>query len=303
VALDLAHKQVRLEDGRMVGYDRLLLCTGAEPVRLEIPGATLPHVSYLRSLADSRAIIERANQARRAVVVGGSFIGLEVAAALRARKLEVHVVAPESVPLQHVMGPELGLFLRQLHESHGVVFHLGHKPTAITNHAVTLDDGTELPADLVVIGVGVRPRVELATQAGLRVDNGVLVDEYLETSHPGVYAAGDLARWPDPHSGERIRVEHWVVAERQGQTAARNLIGERERFDAVPFFWSQHYDVGINYVGHARGWDRIEIDGDPANKDCAVRFYAAGKLAALATIYRDLESLQAEVEFEARPRT
>ena len=298
VSLDPKRKQVVLANGRALGYDRLLLATGADPVKLQVPGADLPHVHYLRTASDSRAIIAAAQAAKRAVVIGSSFIGLEVAASLRARKLDVHVVAPEAVPLGKVMGPELGGFIRKLHEERGVVFHLGTRPKSIDATSVLLDDGARIPAELVVIGVGVRPAVALAEKAGIAADRGLVVDEYLQTSAPDVYAAGDIARWPDPHSGERIRVEHWVVAERQGQTAARNMLGKREEFDAVPFFWSQHYDVSVNYVGHAAAWDRTEIDGSFDERNAAVRFVAAGKTVALATIYRDHESLEFERQLE-----
>ncbi|HWH49691.1 MAG TPA: FAD-dependent oxidoreductase [Burkholderiales bacterium] len=301
-SVDTAHKQIALEDGRSWDYDKLLLATGAQPVKLDLPGGDLPHVHYLRTVAHSRAIIAAAENARRAVVIGSSFIGLEVAASLRARKLEVDVVGPDAVPLAKVMGPELGAFIRKLHEQHGVVFHLGRRPRAIDAKSVTLDNGERVPADLVVIGVGVRPELSLAEKAGLATDRGVLVDEYLQTSAPDVYAAGDIARWPDPRSGERLRVEHWVVAQRQGQTAARNMLGRREKFDAVPFFWSAHYDVGINYVGHAGAWDRIEIEGSFDRHDAAVRFMAGEKTLALATIYRDLESLQFELQEEQASR-
>jgi len=298
ISVDTGRRQVILEGGRGYGYDRLLLATGADPVRLDLPGSDLPHVHYLRSLGHSRAIIAATATARRAVVIGSSFIGLEVAASLRARKLEVHVVGPDAVPLAKVMGPELGAYIRKVHEEHGVVFHLGTRPRIIDAKSVTLDNGERVPAELVVIGVGVRPELSLAEKAGLAVDRGVLVDEYLQTSAADVFAAGDIARWPDRHSGERIRVEHWVVAERQGQTAARNMLGRREKFDAVPFFWSAHYDVGINYVGHAGTWDRIEVEGSFDEHNAAVRFLSGEKTLALATIYRDQESLQFERQLE-----
>jgi NADPH-dependent 2,4-dienoyl-CoA reductase/sulfur reductase-like enzyme/nitrite reductase/ring-hydroxylating ferredoxin subunit len=300
LSVDISRKQMHLEDGRNYGYDKLLLATGADPVKLEIPGGSLPHVHYLRTPDHSRAIIAAAETARRAVVVGSSFIGLEVAASLRARKLEVHVVSPDTVPLGRVMGPEVGAFIRRVHEEHGVVFHLGTRPRSIDEHSVTLESGEQVPAELVVIGVGVRPELSLAEKAGLAIDRGVLVDEYLQTSVADVFAAGDIARWPDPRSDERIRVEHWVVAERQGQTAARNMLGKREKFDAVPFFWSQHYDVGINYVGHATAWDQIEIDGSLDEHNASVRFIAKGNTIALATIFRDQESLEFERQLELR---
>ena len=297
-AIDTKQHQIRCANGTSLDYDRLLLATGAEPVRLPVPSADLPHVHTLRSLADCRAIIADTKSAKRVLVIGASFIGLEAAAALRSRDLEVHVVAPEARPMERVLGPQLGDFIRALHEEHGVVFHLGETVTAFDGRRATLKGGGTLETDVVVVGVGVRPRLALAEQAGLAMDRGVVVDAYLRTSAPDIYAAGDIARWPDPHSGAAIRVEHWVVAERQGQTAARNMLGAEERFDAVPFFWSQHYDVPINYVGHAEQWDEIAIDGSVEGRDCVLRYKSKGRVLAVASIYRDLDSLKAELAME-----
>lgn len=300
-AIDPARRVVRLSDGSARGFGALLIATGASPVRLDIP-TNGSRVHYLRTLADSRAIIEAAARAKRAVVLGASFIGLEVAASLRARGVEVAVVAPEPRPLERVLGQRLGDLIHDIHLANGVTFHLGHVAASIDRDGVTLDDDTRLSADLVVAGVGVRPNLALAAEAGLSVDRGIVVNEYLETSAPGIYAAGDVARWPDERSGLPIRVEHWVVAERQGQTAARNMLagssGARERFDAVPFFWSRHYDLTINYTGHAERWDAIEIDGDPEARDCAVKYLAGGRVLAVASIGRDFENLEAEAAME-----
>jgi NADPH-dependent 2,4-dienoyl-CoA reductase/sulfur reductase-like enzyme/nitrite reductase/ring-hydroxylating ferredoxin subunit len=297
-AIDPRAKEIALGNGSKLAYDKLLLATGAEPIRLPLPGADLPHVFTLRTLADSRAIIARAANAKRAVVIGASFIGLEAAAALRNRNIEVHVVAPEKVPMERILGAEMGAFVRKLHEEHGVIFHLENTPSEIDAKQVTLNSGGTIEADLVVMGVGVRPRIALAEKAGLKIDRGVAVDQYLQTSAPDIFAAGDIARWPDPHSGHPIRVEHWVVAERQGQTAAFNLLGQHVPFDAVPFFWSQHYDVPINYVGHAESWDEIAVDGNIAGRDCVLRYKKGGRVLAVTSIYRDHESLEAEVAME-----
>ena len=305
--IDTTQRKLHLADGSCLAYGALLLATGAEPVRLSIPGAELAHVHYLRTQADGESLANAAKNAKRAVVIGASFIGLEVAASLRARNIEVHVVGRETRLMEKVLGPQLGDHLQALHEKHGVVFHLGTDPQQIDAQSVRLGNGEELAADLVVIGIGVRPATELAEQAGLLADHGVVVDAYLQTSVPGIFAAGDIARWPDALTGDAVRVEHWVVAGRQGQTAARNLLGQRERYQAVPFFWTEQYDFALAYVGHAERFDEVIIDGQLAAHDCTITYRRGGQKLAVAVIHRDLAGLQAEAELErvmadVRPR-
>jgi apoptosis-inducing factor 3 len=296
--IDPAAHAVTLEGGQTLPYGALVLATGAEPRRLPVPGADRPHVLVLRTLEDSRAIIARASTAKRAVILGASFIGLEAAAALRHRGLEVDVVGPEQVPLARVLGDEIGREVRRIHEQHGVRFHLEKTPREIREDEVELDDGTRLPATLVVIGVGVAPRTALAEAAGLRVDNGIVVDEQLRTSAPDVYAAGDVARVPDPRTGELVRIEHFVVAERHGQAAARSILGAGGPYRDVPFFWSQHYDVSLSYIGHASSWDRIEVRGSIAGHDFAAFYLQKGRVTAVVTAGRDFVGLQAEAAME-----
>ena len=296
--LDIRAHELTLDNGERLPFDRLLLATGAQPNRLPVPGGDRPHIHTLRTLADSRAIIEQAGAGRTAVVIGASFMGLEVAAALRERGLEVHIVAPAQRPFERVFGPQMGDFIRTLHEEHGVVFHLQQAVAAIEGKDVHLKSGEVLAAELIVAAVGVHPRTELAQQAGLSIDRGVVVDRFLETSAQGVFAAGDIARWPAPLTGELIRVEHWVVAQRQGQVAALNMLERNREYRDVPFFWSQHYDVRLNYVGHAEDWDELGIEGDIAARDCILRFKKKGRILAAASINRDLENLEAEMALE-----
>ena len=297
-SIDRLARTVRLESGAQVEYGALLLATGAEPRSLPVPGADQPHVHVLRSLDDCRAIIRAAADAHHAVVLGAGFIGLEAAASLRARGLEVTVAAPEAVPFERIVGPELGARMLGVHESNGVTFRLGRTARSIGPKQVELDDGSTLPADLVLIGVGVSPLTTLAEEAGLQIDKGVVVDEYLRTSDARIWAAGDIARWPDPHTGERIRVEHWVVAQRQGQAAARNIVGRAQPFDDVPFFWTRQFDLGINYVGHAAKWDRIAHETTKEGE--VFRYERGGQSLAVVTINDDRMSLEAERELAAQ---
>jgi apoptosis-inducing factor 3 len=277
----------------------LLIATGAEPVRPKIPVAEASEVMTLRSLRDCRAMIARAGAGKRALLIGAGFIGLEVAAALRQRGLEVHVIAPNRQPLEKILGPALGKLVRQVHEAQGVIFHLGEEVASISPGRARLKSGTTLDAELIVLGTGVTPRTALADSAGIAVENGILVNQHLETSASGVFAAGDVARWPDRHSGERIRVEHWVVAERMGQVAALNIMGRLEHFDAVPFFWSRHYhDLNIDYLGYAPHWDNIAVDGKVEAKSALLQYRRGDRVLAVATVDRDLDNLKAEVAME-----
>lgn len=296
--IDLAKRTVVDGAGGSHDFDCLVIATGAEPVTPPIPGADLDHVFTLRTVEDSTAIVARADGARRAVVLGSGFIGLEVAASLTQRDVEVHVVTQERQPLEKILGGPLSRRVQTEHEDHGTVFHTETSLARIEADTVVLEDGTELEADLVVLGVGVRPRVGVAEAAGLMVNDGIVVDECLLSSDAAVYAAGDVARWEDVHEGRSVRVEHWVLAQRHGQHIARNILGGDEPFIDVPFFWSGHHDMKIRYMGHAEGWDEMEIDGDVDGLDCAIRYRKDGRTWAMATVGRDIEALEWEVQRE-----
>lgn len=301
-AIDRRRKELTAGNERLP-YDALLLATGSTPIRLAGPGLDAANVHVLRSLADSRAIIASAAGARTVAVIGASFIGLEVAAALRARGLEVHVIAPDKVPLQRVLGDEIGKFVRRVHEEHGVVFHLGLTAERYSGRQLRLSDGATINADFVVLGVGVRPNVQLAVEAGLAVDGGVIVDDGMRTSDPAIFAAGDIAKYRDALTHEIVRVEHWVAAERQGQLAALSMLGKTGSFPDPPFFWSAHYDHVIRYVGHAVDWDSVEIDGPVGKDGFTARYLRKGRLLAVATLGRDRASLEAHQELAAMSPT
>jgi 3-phenylpropionate/trans-cinnamate dioxygenase ferredoxin reductase component len=271
VSLDVTKSELELDDGERVGYDKLLLTTGAEPRRLAIPGAELDGVLYLRSVQDSDALRARLDRGGAVVVVGAGWIGAEVAASARQRGLEVTVIEPGSVPLERVLGAEVGAIYRDIHTDHGTEMLMGTGVEAFLGdeavERVRTSDGRELECDFVVVGVGVQPRIGLAVQAGLAVDNGILVDEHLQTGVPGVFAAGDVANAHHPFYGERIRVEHWANALNQGPAAARNMLDQSAAYDRLPYFFSDQYDVGMEYSGFARAWDRVVFRGDPATRE------------------------------------
>ena len=300
--IDPKNNQLRLANGEVRTYSKLLLATGAAPRQLDMPGGDLPHVRVLRSVGDCRRILAKAIPGVHIVVVGGSFIAMETAASLCGRGLSVDVIATEEHPLEKVFGRELSDLVLATHADKGVRLHLGAKVVQIDGEHVHLQGGERLRADVVVVGIGVEPRLALAESAGLTLDRGVLVNSRLQTSDPDIFAAGDIARWPDPHTGESIRVEHWVVAERQGQVAAANMLGRDEAFAMVPFFWTKHFDLSIRYVGHAEKWDEILVEGDLVHRDGLVRFRCAGHDLAVASIERDEQSLCTELAMESEFR-
>jgi 3-phenylpropionate/trans-cinnamate dioxygenase ferredoxin reductase component len=279
VGLDTSNGELELDDGERVHYDRLLLTTGAEPRRLPIPGAELDGVLYLRSVGDSDTLRERLDRGGALVVVGAGWIGAEVAASARQRGLEVTVLDPLSVPLERVMGAEVGAIYRDIHTDHGTEVLMRTGVEAFEGdkavERVRTSDGRELECDFVVVGVGVQPRIGLAVQAGIAVDNGILVDEHLKTSVPGVFAAGDVANALHPFYGERIRVEHWANALNQGPAAARNMLDQSAAYERLPYFFSDQYEVGMEYTGFARAWDRVVFRGDPATREF-IAFWLVG---------------------------
>jgi apoptosis-inducing factor 3 len=294
-SIDTAARHITIEPDERLPFDALVFATGSEPRLLPVPHEG---VHYLRTRRDAERLVELAGTSKRAIVIGSGFIGLETAASLRQRGLEVVVISPDRLPLQRILGDEVGARILAIHEEHGVAFRFGRTVKAVEAGSVILDDGSRLEGDLIVAGIGVTPAVDVARAAGIHVEKGIVVNELLETSAPHVWACGDIASWPDARSGTSLRVEHWVVAGRQGQTVARNILGRRERFDAVPFFWSAHYDVTINYLGNAAGWDTVEVLGSLEKNDATIVYRRGANVLAVATIGRDNVSLAAEQAME-----
>jgi 3-phenylpropionate/trans-cinnamate dioxygenase ferredoxin reductase subunit len=283
-AIEPTANQLLLEDGSRVAFDRLLLATGASSRRLDIPGNDLAGVHYLRTLADADAIRSAALGAHRAVVVGGGWIGAEVTASFRQLGLPVAMIAEESVPLERVLGAEVGGVYREIHAEHEVELVMNQRVAAFRGQtaveAVETADGTRIEGDLVVVGIGAEPLISLAENAGLEVGNGIIVNERLETSAPGIYAAGDVAAAWHPLLHARLRVEHWDNARRQGRTAARNMLGHAEAYARIPYFYSDQYDLGMEYAGYAPGWDRVVFRGEPASRAFVAFWLLDGRVVA-----------------------
>jgi 3-phenylpropionate/trans-cinnamate dioxygenase ferredoxin reductase subunit len=274
-ALDAGASTITLTDGEAIGFDKLLIATGAQPRRLDLPG-----VLTLRSVEDSDAIRARIEASGRVVVIGAGWIGAEVAASAREKGCEVTLLERDELPLERVLGAELGAIYRDVHLDHGVQFVGGAAIEGIGDDGVRLSDGRVFAADFVVAGVGVTPRVGLAQAAGLPVDNGILTDEYLQTSAPGIFAAGDVANAVHPFYGERVRVEHWDNALHQGPAAARNMLGQQRAYDRIPYFFSDQYDVGMEYSGHPTAWDEVVFRGDVAKREFLAYWVKDGVVVA-----------------------
>jgi 3-phenylpropionate/trans-cinnamate dioxygenase ferredoxin reductase subunit len=283
-ALEVGSSEVTLDSGERLGYDRLLLATGATPRRLSIPGAELAGVHYLRSLVDADELRQAITAESRVVVIGAGWIGAEAAASARRLGAEVAMVELASVPLERVLGPLVGAIYRDLHIEHGVQLHLGVGVDSLRGtgsvEEVCLSDGSLLPADVVVVGIGVIPRVELAQAAGLELDNGIVVDEHLAASAPGVFAAGDVANAFHPRYGTRVRLEHWSAALNQGPVAAKNMLGDPTAYDRLPYFFSDQYDLGMEYRGWAPIWDQVVFRGDPATREFIAFWIRDGRVRA-----------------------
>jgi NADPH-dependent 2,4-dienoyl-CoA reductase/sulfur reductase-like enzyme/nitrite reductase/ring-hydroxylating ferredoxin subunit len=298
--VDAREKTITFESGETLGYDRLLVATGGAPVRLNIPGSDLKNVCVLRSFADADSIIETAMGSRRAVIIGASFIGMETASALRERGLEVTVVAPSHEPFEGKLGPEIGALFRRLHESRGVRFKLDSIVYGFEGsheiEAVVLDSGERVETDMVVVGAGVRPVTHFLEGVTLAEDGSVVVDSCLRAAE-GLYAAGDIASFPDRRTGQSVRIEHWRTAQQQGRVAARNMAGRNLEFDGVPFFWTRQFDAGLLYVGYAPSWDEIIYRGDLDAHNFLAFYVKDGRVLAVSGMNRDHQLAVAEELF------
>ena len=283
-AIDPSGSQVTLEDGRELGFDRLLLTMGAEPRRIQVPGAALDGVHYLRTLEHCDTLRERLDLGGHLVVVGAGWIGSEVAASARQRGLEVTMIDPLKLPNERIFGPEIGVFYRDVHAQHDVEMMLGEGVEAFEGDGavarVRTAGGRVVECDFAVVGIGVAPRAELAQAAGLEVDNGIVVDEQLRTSAPNVFAAGDVANAWHPSYGRRIRIEHWANALNQGPAAARAMLGETVSYDRIPYFFSDQYDVGMEYSGYATQWDEVVFRGQRERGEFVAFWLKGGRVVA-----------------------
>jgi NADPH-dependent 2,4-dienoyl-CoA reductase/sulfur reductase-like enzyme len=296
-SVDPVQRSITITGGKPLHYDSLLLATGGEARTLRVPGASLGNVYYLRSKHDGERLVARAKQAKTAVVIGASFIGMEVAASLTNRGLKVTVVAPELVPFERILGAEIGNAIRKMHEEKGVTFYLGRQVDRLDGHdivgAVILDSGERLPADMVVAGLGVKPATSYLRGVQLEKDGSVKVDRTMKVMD-GLYAAGDITTFPLHGTGEPARVEHWRVAEQQGRAAARGMLGTGEGYTEVPFFWSNQFDLALTYVGHAAGWDEEFYWGDVKAYEFVAFYVKDGRVAAAAGNYRDRDIMAIE---------
>ncbi len=295
-SINPSERSVELESGERIGYDKLLLATGGHVRRVSVPGSELEGIHYLRTVADSERIAAEVQPGRRLVVIGAGFIGAEVAATARTKGLEVHVLEMAPVPLGRVLGEELGRIYAEIHRDHGVQLHTGEAIERFEGakrvERVVSSSGRTIDCDFVVVGVGIEPATELAREAGLEVENGIVVNEYCETSAPDIYAAGDVASFYHPLLDTRLRVEHWSNAQNQGITAAKNMLGKQKAYDDIPWFWSDQYDLNMQYIGHAPRWDEIVLRGDVAGRSFTAFYVEGGRLrAALAVNHqRDIRA-------------
>jgi NADPH-dependent 2,4-dienoyl-CoA reductase/sulfur reductase-like enzyme/nitrite reductase/ring-hydroxylating ferredoxin subunit len=295
--IDATLRKITFADNETLVGDALLLATGGEPRKLPFQSKAHENVFLLRSYDDSEAIISAAEKGKRAVVIGASFIGMEVASSLRARGCEVTVVAPDEVPFQKILGPQIGRLFQDIHQEHGVKFKLGTSVSGFDNErkvsAAMLEDGERLDADLVVVGVGVKPNTDFIEGLVMHQDGGVIVDEYMCAAE-GVYAAGDIAYFPNPLTRQHQRIEHWRTAMQQGRIAAHNMAGKETQYDSVPFFWTRQFDVGLLYVGHAQRWEEIIYHGDLYTRDFLAFYVKENRVLAVAGMNRDQEMAAAE---------